>query len=145
MSNSRKRGRAGFTVIEVMLVLVILMVLASLAGVAVNTQRKSAFIRAAGVQIGMFETPLEAYRLDIGKLPTTQQGLESLREAPSDLTNPDKWQGPYLSKPIPNDPWDNAYQYESPGKHEADMPDIWSWGPDGIDGTDDDISNTPEE
>ncbi len=145
MSNSRKRGRAGFTLIEVMLVLVILMVLASLAGVAVNTQRKSAFIRAATAQIGMFEMPLESYRLDIGAMPSTQQGLEAIREAPSDLANPDKWQGPYLSKPIPNDPWDNAYQYEYPGKHEADMADIWSWGPDGIDGNEDDIVNWVEE
>ena len=144
-SPKRRRRRGGFTLIEVMLVLVILMILASLAGVAVNQQRTSAFIRAAKSQIGLFKTPLSMYRLDVGDLPSTQQGLEALREAPSDLANPDKWKGKYLEEPVPRDPWDNEYQYEFPGSHEEDMADIWSWGPDGIDGTDDDIGNWVEE
>ena len=145
ISPKRRRRRGGFTLIEVMLVLVILMVLGTLAGVAVNQSRKSAFTKVAASQIGLFESPLELYRLEVGDLPTTQQGLESLREAPSDLANPDKWKGPYLKKPVPDDPWDNEYQYEYPGSHEEDAPDIWSWGPDGIDGTDDDIGNWAEE
>ena len=144
-SPQRRRRRGGFTLIEVMLVLVILMILGTLTGVAVDQSRKSAYIRTAKSQIGMFKTPLAMYRLDVGDLPTTQQGLEALREAPSDLANPDKWKGKYLEEPVPPDPWDNEYQYEYPGSHEEDAPDIWSWGPDGIDGTDDDIGNWVEE
>ena len=144
-SSRRRRRRGGFTLIEVMLVLVILMVLASMAGVAVIQQQKNAFIKAATIHIGLFESPLDLYRLDVGDFPATQQGLESLRNEPSDLSNPDKWKGPYFKKPIPDDPWDHPYQYEYPGSHEEDAPDIWSWGPDGIDGTDDDIGNWVEE
>ena len=144
-SPKRRRRRGGFTLIEVMLVLVILMILGTLTGVAVDQSRKSAYIRTAKSQIGMFKTPLAMYRLDVGDLPTTQQGLEALREAPSDLANPDKWRGKYLEEPVPLDPWDNEYQYEYPGSHEEDAPDIWSWGPDGIDGTDDDVFNWVEE
>ena len=144
-SRKRRRRRGGFTLIEVMLVLVILMILGTLTGVAVNQAQKSAYVRAATAQIGMFKTPLGGYRLDVGDFPSTQQGLEALREAPSDLANPDKWHGKYLEEPVPLDPWDNPYQYEYPGSTDEDSFDIWSWGPDGIDGTDDDISNRAKE
>ncbi len=144
-SRKRCRRRRGFTLIEVMLVLVILMILGTLTGVAVIRQQETAFVRAATAQIRMFKTPLGSYRLDVGSFPTTAQGLEALREAPSDLANPDKWRGKYLEEAVPMDPWDNEYQYEYPGSSDEDSPDIWSWGPDGVDGPDDDISNREEE
>ena len=55
--------------------------------------------------------------------------------------NPSKWEGPYLDSDLPLDPWDNPYQYVSPGIHNPDGFDIWSYGPDGINGTEDDIGN----
>ena len=139
-----RRRRKGFTLIEVLLVLVILVVLASIAGTNYMRIQKTANINAAKTQIGALETPLEAYRLDVGSYPTSDQGLEALREMPSGISE-DKWVGPYLKKSVPPDPWGQPYQYEYPGKHDEDMPDIWSVGPDQIEGTDDDIGNWVEE
>lgn len=141
MSRQRRTGRRGFTLVEVLLVLVILVVIASLAVTAYGPIQKRAYINAAKTQIGAFETPLEAYRLNVGDYPSTEQGLEALRTAPGDLANSDKWAGPYLGKPVPLDPWDQPYQYEYPGTHEEDRPDIWSMGPDMMNGTDDDVGN----
>ena len=139
----RLRRRRGLTLIEVLLVLVILVIIASLAVVAYGPIQRSAFIKAADAQIKAFKTPLQAFRLDLGDFPGTSQGLQALRELPSDLTAPEKWNGPYLDSQVPLDPWGNDYRYENPGKHQADWPDIWSDGPDGTDGTEDDIGNWP--
>ena len=147
MSNQsqRHRKRRGFTLVEVLLVLVILVVIASLAVTAYGPVRKQANVKAARAQIGVFESTLGLFQMNIGDYPTTDQGLEALREAPSDLANPDDWAGPYLGKAIPNDPWGQPYQYEYPGTHDEEMPDIWSMGPDMVDGTDDDVGNWAEE
>jgi general secretion pathway protein G len=136
--------RRGFTLVEVLLVLVILVVIASLAVTAYGPIQRRANINAAKVQIGAFETPLETYRLDVGDFPSTDEGLEALREMPSggDET---KWSGPYLGKPVPPDPWGQPYQYEYPGTHDELKPDVWSMGPDMIEGSDDDVGNWIEE
>ena len=134
----RRRRRGGFTLMEVLLVLVILVILGSLAvGMFTGTQRK-AQVNAARSQIGAFETPIGTYYLDINEYPPD---LESLRRPPSNLENPAKWAGPYLNKQIPLDPWDRPYQYTYPGRNRPEEYDIWSLGPDGVDGTDDDIGN----
>lgn len=135
-----RRGRQGFTLIEVLLVLVILVVLASIAGTNYMRIQKTANINAAKTQIGALETPLEAYRLDVGEYPTTEQGLAALRAMPNGVSET-KWVGPYLKKDIPNDPWGQPYQYEYPGSHDEEVPDVWSMGPDMNSGTDDDIGN----
>lgn len=140
----RRSRRRGFTLIEVLLVLVILVVLASIAGTNYARIQKTANINAAKTQIGALETPLETYRLDVGDYPSTDEGLAALREMPSDVSE-DKWAGPYLKKPIPDDPWGNPYQYEYPGTHDENVPDVWSMGPDMVDGTDDDIGSWVEE
>ncbi len=141
-SPKRRRRRGGFTLVEVLLVLVILVIIASLAVTAYGPIRRRAFINAAKTQIKAFKTPLQAYDLSIGDYPSSSQGLEALLEPPSDLPNQNKWDGPYLdSLQVPLDPWDNPYGYEYPGRHREDWPDIWSYGPDGQDGTDDDIGN----
>jgi len=137
------RQRRGFTLIEVLLVLVILVIIGSIAVVAIGPIQRGAYINAASAQIKALKTPLNAYRLDQGNFPSTQQGLQALRTQPSDLAVPEKWNGPYLETEIPLDPWGNPYRYEFPGKHEANQPDIWSYGPDGMDGTDDDVGNWP--
>ncbi len=134
----RKRKSRGFTLIEVLLVLAILVILASMVGVYFVGAQRGAYEKAAKAQIGMFKQQLDMYRLDVGSYPNATQGLTSLRQAPADLRNPQKWKGPYSEKDIPLDPWDNPYQYELLG---ADQFRIWSLGPDQQDGTDDDISN----
>ena len=137
----RCRRRAGLTLIEVLLVLVILVIIASLAVTAYGPIQQKAYINAARTQISAFKTPLQAYRLDLGDYPATGQGLEALRAAPSGVSDPTKWNGPYLDSPVPLDPWGNPYQYEYPGKYQTDLPDIWSLGPDAIDNSEDDVGN----
>lgn len=134
----RRRQQHGFTLIEVLLVLVILVILGSLAvGMFTNTQRK-ANIKAAAAQIGGFTTPIGTYYLDTNEYPPD---LQSLRTPPASMANPAKWQGPYLSKDVPLDPWGNPYQYAYPGRYRPEEYDIWSLGPDGVDGSEDDIGN----
>ena len=131
-----RRRRQGFTLMEVLLVLAILVILTSLVTVSFMTIKKSSSISATKTQIGAFEQQLSIYQLHMNSYPTSQQGLNALRQPPSDLKNVEKWQGPYANKDIPIDPWDNPYQYES---NVSDQYKIWSSGPDGQSGTDDDI------
>lgn len=140
VSHARRR-RHGFTLVEVLLVLVILVILASLAVTAYGPIQRRANMRAAESQIGLFKTPLSVYYQDMNMYPTTAQGLQALRQPPGDLANPDAWYGPYLDTEVPLDPWGSPYQYESPGKYNPDSYDVWSFGPDGADGTEDDIGN----
>jgi general secretion pathway protein G len=145
MKNRRSRRRpGGFTLIEVLLVLVILVILGSLAvGGYMQTLRR-ARIDAAKAQIGLLKTPLETYCIHIGYYPMTAQGLSALWQRPADLSNPEKWDGPYMD-PMPLDPWGHPYQYMYPGRYNPDKFDVWSVGPDGIDGTADDIGNWLQE
>jgi general secretion pathway protein G len=124
----RKRER-GFTLIELMIVIIILGLLAALVGPKLFGKVGAAKQKAAKAQIELFGTALDALRLDVGRYPTTDEGLKSLREKPSGMEN---WKGPYLPKEIPNDPWGKAYVYKSPGEH-GDY-DIISYGLDGAQG-----------
>ena len=133
---SRSRRRQGFTLMELLLVMAILVILASLAGFFLLQTQQTAYSQAAQTQIGLFEDLLDAYRLHVGSYPSTSQGLGALKDPPADLSNPKKWKGPYIEKDIPVDPWDNEYRYEAKNKKEYRL---WSMGPDGIDGTEDDV------
>lgn len=124
--------RQGFTLIELLLVMVILGLLAALVGPRFFGQEKKARQRAAKGQIALFEAALDNYRLDVGRYPTTEQGLQALREQPDGVA---KWDGPYLKKAVPADPWGNAYVYESPSEH-GDYA-IISYGADGRPGGED--------
>jgi general secretion pathway protein G len=124
--NTRRRG---FTLIEVMLVMLILVILASLVAMALGPTQRQAKLRAAKAQIGLFEPMLDMFHQDLDMYPSTQSGLNALRYQPNDVTNPAKWNGPYIKSDIPADPWDRPYQYQSPGTHNPDSYDLWSMGP----------------
>jgi general secretion pathway protein G len=143
---TRCRSRRAFTLMEVLLVLAILVILGSLVGVGYLRIQQNANKEAAKAQIMMLEEAVQHYALAVGTLPSDEQGLNALRFAPAELKNPAKWSGPYLEKEIPADPWGGAYQYQvvSQGNVDPTMPSfrIWSNGPDGQNGTEDDIDPT---
>ena len=124
-----RKGSRGFTLIELMVVVVILGLLAAFVAPKFFGKLSTAKVKAAKVQIEMFGTALDGFRLDVGRYPTTEEGMKALREKPSGV---DKWEGPYLPKEIPLDPWGNAYVYRSPSEH-GDY-DIMSYGLDKAEG-----------
>ncbi len=143
-SKGRKRNgrREGFTLIEVMLVLIILVIIGSLAVNTFSGTQEAANIRAARAQVGLVRSAIDRYRLDMNKYPGQ---LQDLWEEPSDKAQAELWlSGPYIDKMKP-DPWGNEYQYASEGKKNPDKYDFWSNGPDGKDGTEDDIGNWEDE
>ncbi|OPX36741.1 MAG: type II secretion system protein GspG [Desulfobacteraceae bacterium 4484_190.3] len=131
MENKRRRIRKdqGFTLIELLIVMIILGLLAALVGPKMFGKVGKSKQNAAKAQISMFETALDTYRLDVGRYPTTEQGLNALRTKPDEAQ---KWDGPYLPKAVPVDPWGKPYEYISPGEH-GDY-DIKSYGADGQEG-----------
>jgi len=137
------RRRAGFTLMELLLVLAILVILGSLAVVSLGTISAGADQDAARAQIGLLETPLDVYNLHMKTYPATAEGLDVLRAPPSAGASGQRWKGPYMDEAVPPDPWDAPYQYQFPGKRNSQKYDLWSLGPDGQDGTDDDIGNWP--
>lgn len=143
---SSRQSRGGFTLIELMLVMAILVILAALVAPRFINTAKEANISAARSQLGLFRGPLDMYALNMNGYPTTEQGLEALVAPPEDLEDEKKWKSVDMDE-IPQDPWDNDYQYEYPSDRmgEKDFPAMWSIGPDGEDDTEDDIGNWPEE
>jgi len=127
-----ERRARGFTLIELLVVLVILGLLAGLVGPQVMKYLGGANTKATKLQIEDFSTALDAFRLDMGRYPTSAEGLAALVVQPSGAT---RWNGPYLRKNvIPKDPWGNEYQYRSPGQHGAF--DLYSLGADNAEGGD---------
>ena len=128
----------GFTLVELLVVLAILGLLVGLVGPQVMKTLGGSKTKTAGIQIADLSAALDIYRLEVGRYPTTDQGLQALVEAPGDARS---WNGPYLKKSqVPKDPWGFDYQYRSPGEHGAF--DIWSLGADnreGGDGEDQDV------
>jgi general secretion pathway protein G len=124
------RGQAGFTLIEIMVVMVIIGLLMALVGPNLIGRSEKAKTQAAAMQIERLGTVLDTFRLDVGRYPTTQEGLNVLVQRPQAM---DRWDGPYLTKGIPKDPWDRPYVYRSPG--DGGRPyDIYSLGADGAPG-----------
>jgi general secretion pathway protein G len=129
MKEKTRRKNQGFTLMELLIVVVIIGLLAALVGPRLFGKVSTAKLKAAKAQIELFGTALDALRLDVGRYPTTEEGLKALREKPSDMNN---WKGPYLPKEIPLDPWGKSYIYKSPGDH-GDY-DLISYGLDGVEG-----------
>jgi general secretion pathway protein G len=129
MEEKAERRERGFTLVEILVVIIIIGLLAALVGPKLFGKVSGAKLKAAKAQIELFGTALDAFRLDVGRYPTAEEGLNALREKPSGA---EAWQGPYLPKEIPSDPWSRPYVYKSPGEH-GDY-DLVSLGLDGAEG-----------
>lgn len=133
---SRQRG---FTLMELLVVLAILGLLMSLVGPRVLNQLGGAKTKTTGIQIKDLEQSLEMYKLDVGRFPSTEEGLAALVTKPG---NAPGWNGPYLKSDVPLDPWNREYHYKYPG--ERGELDIFSYGQDGRaggEGEDADVGN----
>lgn len=126
----RRRHQAGFTLIELLVVMIILAVLAAAVIPRVIHRTEDARRTRAMTDISTLTSALEAYKVDNGDYPTTEQGLMALWQPPTTDPVPKHWNGPYLKKPIITDPWGNPYVYTCPGEHDPDF-DIVSYGKDG--------------
>jgi general secretion pathway protein G len=122
----RARRHAGFTLLELLVVMVIIGLLAGYVGPKYFAQVGKSEVKAARAQIDALDKALDQYRLDTGHYPPVDQGLNALTIKPS---NEPKWDGPYLKKAVPADPWGNAYLYKIPGEHGEF--DLISYGKDG--------------
>lgn len=122
--------RAGFTLLELLVVLVILGMLAGLVGPRVMKYFSGARSDTTRLQITDLSTALDMYKLEVGRYPTTDEGLEALVQQPADAS---RWNGPYLKKKqVPKDPWGQDYHYRSPGEHGEI--DLYSLGADNAEG-----------
>jgi general secretion pathway protein G len=118
---------AGFTLLELLVVMVIIGLLAGFVAPRYFSQIGKSRVKAAAAQIDALDKALEQFRLDVGRLPTTEEGLAALNVAPAGVAG---WEGPYLKKAVPADPWGHAYIYLQPGTHQNDF-DLASYGRDG--------------
>ena len=135
-----KRRGAGFTLLELLVVIVIIGLLAAYVGPKYFAQLGKSEITVARAQIEAFEKSLDTYRLDVGRYPTSEEGLAALMSAPQGAGA--KWNGPYLKKGVPQDPWGNAYQYRAPGsKSEYEIVSLGKDGQPGGSGDNADISS----
>lgn len=127
INKRKRRGQAGITLIEMLVVVTIIALFASVVGLNMIKQGDQAKVTAAKAQIGNLIQALTLYKLDTGTFPTNEQGLNALRVRPEGIPT---WNGPYLQTDVPNDPWGRPYVYKYPGEH-GDEPDIVSLGADG--------------
>jgi general secretion pathway protein G len=134
-----KRTDRGITLIELLVVMVIIALFATLVGQRLFRNVEKARQVAAKSQIAEFETVLDTYKLDVGRYPTTEEGLQALRARPGNLEN---WDGPYLRKDVPLDPWGHPYIYRFPGQHgDYDLMALGSDNQEGGDGEATDVVN----
>lgn len=137
----RRRPRAGFTLIEILVVIAVIALLAALVAPNVFQNMGTAKDAVARTQIEMLGAALDSYRLDNGRYPTTQQGLDALWMQPTAEPRPSNWRGPYLRKEVPLDPWGSPYVYVSPGEIHLTGYDLVSLGADGAVGGEGDAAD----
>lgn len=131
-SDRSDRSDGGFTLVELLVVLAILGLLVAIATPQVLRSLDRARISTARIQVESFSSALDLYKLDVGRYPTTSEGLSSLIKMPASVRN---WNGPYVKVNADlNDPWGRLYKFHSPGEHGAF--DLFSLGPDGNEGGD---------
>ena len=129
----------GFTLLELLVVMVIIGLLAGYVGPKYFSQIGKSEVKAARAQIDALEKALDQYRLDVGRYPTSENGLAALMKRPA---SENRWQGPYLRKEVPVDPWGQPYQYAQPGEHgEFDILSLGKDGKPGGEGEAADIGN----
>jgi len=121
----RRAEEGGFTLLELLVVLVIIGLLAGFVAPRYFSQIGKSEAKTARAQLTAVEQALDQYRLDVGRYPSTEQGLAALTVKPADEA---KWAGPYLKKAVPTDPWGRPYSYKFPGEHGEF--DLWSFGKD---------------
>jgi general secretion pathway protein G len=144
--SASKRNR-GFSLLELLVVLLIMGLLAGLVGQRLFTKFDDSKITTTQTQIRMFKGALETMRLDIGRFPTQEEGLQLLTTAPADDRIKARWRGPYLDEAVPLDPWSSPYQYSLPGTG-AQPYALYSFGADGKrggEGNDADIGYLPPQ
>lgn len=132
----RRHGSSGFTLLELLVVIVIIGLLAAYVAPRYFQQIGKSERNTALAQIQAFEKALDTYRLDTGRYPSGEMGLQALMVKPP---SEPKWNGPYLQKDIPRDPWGNPYQYRVPG--ERFEFDVFSYGKDGRPGGEGDAAD----
>lgn len=140
----RRAARPGFTLIEVMIVIAIVLALTGLIGVAVLGRRDSAKKDTAKIELNTIKNALDLFRHDFDRYPKDEEGLSVLwdKSKLDPEADVNKWQG-YLKDPLPNDRWGHPWGYRQQSEHNDDATrfDLWSFGPDGQEGTDDDINS----
>jgi general secretion pathway protein G len=139
------RRIAGFTLIEMLVVLVIIGLLAGLVGPKLFGKVDASKVQTAQTQVKMLKGALESMRLDIGRFPTAEEGLALLNTSPKDDKIRSRWRGPYLDDDLPLDPWGTPYQYAVPGSNGQPFA-LYSFGADGKpggEGTDADVGYLP--
>lgn len=139
----KKASIRAFTLMEILIVLAILGLLVGLSVTKLGGVLDGARINTAKIFINdSMKAPLFTYKMQTGDFPTSEEGLQALLVAPANKA--DRWQGPYLevnAGKLPLDPWGEPYMYRFPGTHNKSGYDLWSKGPDKVDGNDDDIGN----
>lgn len=134
--------QSGFTLLEILLVVMIIGLLMSIVVVRLQSRTVEARKVAVQDQIRNYATALDLYELDSGFYPSTEQGLQALISKPGSQPTPASWKGPYLNPAVVRkDPWDHDYVYKYPGERNAHGFDLYSFGPNGVEGGDDDIGN----
>lgn len=133
MKKILRKYEEGWSFVETLIVMAIVLILTAAVGFSAIKQIEKARVVTTKTQIETFCLALDSYYMDVGSYPTSEQGLEALFSKPASLTDNNNWDGPYLSKALPKDPWGNDYQYFIPGENGLPY-GISSFGKDGMEG-----------